>query len=151
MIRFNSNLSQVPMILYEVLRLYPPISLLNRETVEEIKLGNITLPAGVQVDLPLMLLNYDSKLWGDDVNEFNPERFAGGTAAGTKGKVVFFPFGWGPRYCLGQNFAMLEAKLVLVMILQRFSFELSPTYTHSPAPIVTLQPQHGAHLILHKL
>ncbi|KAG4947479.1 hypothetical protein JHK87_043486 [Glycine soja] len=146
-----SHLKIVTMILYEVLRLYPPAVYFNRAIKNDVELGKMSLPKGVQVSLPILLIHQDHDIWGDDATEFKPERFADGVAKATKGQVSFFPFGRGPRVCIGQNFALLEAKMVLSLLLQKFSFELSPAYAHAPTIGFTLNPKFGAHIILHKL
>ncbi|KAL6909679.1 hypothetical protein ACP4OV_001338 [Aristida adscensionis] len=145
------HLKIVTMILYEVLRLYPPFVLLIRRTCKEMELGGVKYAAGVNIVLPLLFIHHDSTIWGKDASDFNPERFADGISNATKHQAAFFPFGGGPRICIGQNFALLEAKIALCTILQQFSFELSPSYTHAPYTVTTLQPQHGAQIKLKKL
>ncbi|KAI7753181.1 LOW QUALITY PROTEIN: hypothetical protein M8C21_003283, partial [Ambrosia artemisiifolia] len=108
--------------------LYPVAATTRRLIHEEVKLGNLTLPARTIIQLNNLLFYHDKKTW-----------------------VLYLPFGTGPRICIGQNFAMLEMKMALAMILQRFSFDLSPSYSHAPQTVLSLQPQFGAHLILHKL
>ncbi|CAL1373276.1 unnamed protein product [Linum trigynum] len=150
-----SQLKTMTMIIYEVLRLYPPATQLIRVVERDTKLGDFVLPAGTQMALPAILIHKDPEIWGDDAGEFNPERFADGISKATKNhnqQGAYFPFGWGPRICIGQSFAMMEAKMALAIILKRFSFELASSYVHAPSTeALTLQPQFGARLILHKL
>ncbi|CAD6341253.1 unnamed protein product [Miscanthus lutarioriparius] len=142
---------QVTMILYEVLRLYPPVVQLDRQTYKEVELGGVTYPPGVLLSLPIVFIHHDKDVWGEDADEFRPERFKDGISRASKDSPAFFPFGWGPRICVGQSFALVEAKMALSSILQHFSFGLSQSYTHAPFPVSTLQPEHGAHIMLKKL
>ncbi|GKD98657.1 cytochrome P450 CYP72A219-like protein, partial [Tanacetum coccineum] len=110
----------------------------------------MVIPTGVHIIVPTMLVHHDRELWGEDATEFKPERFSQGVAnaATLKGSSSFIPFAGGPRVCIGQNFVMIEAKVAIGKILQRFSFKLSPSYEDSPFPTFTLPPQFGAKLIL---
>jgi cytochrome P450 len=140
-----SRLKIVTMILYEVLRLYTPVVALTRQTYKTMQLGDLTIPPGVLVTMPILFIHHDPDIWGPDATEFKPTRFAEGISKATKdGRLGFYPFGWGPRICIGQNFALLEAKMGLSMILQHFKFELSEKYQHAPYTVITVHPEHGA-------
>ncbi|XP_016728175.1 cytochrome P450 CYP749A22 isoform X2 [Gossypium hirsutum] len=144
-----AKLKIMTMIINETLRLYGPSNGLPRAVTREVQLGKLLLPANIDI-LPLNIgLHRDPHIWGDDVHHFKPERFAKGIAKATNyTTAAFFPFGLGPRSCVGMTFATIEAKVALSMILQRYTIALSPAYVHSPIPILTLRPQHGIQVIL---
>ncbi|XP_016568603.2 cytochrome P450 734A1 [Capsicum annuum] len=137
----------VTMILNETLRLYPPIVALTRGTSKDIKLGDLEIPANTQFYVSVAAVHHDTEIWGEDALEFNPQRFA----ESRKHLASFFPFALGPRVCVGQNLAMVEAKIVLAMIVQNFSLALSPSYVHAPTMRLTLQPQYGAPILFRKI
>lgn len=122
------------MILYEVLRLYPEAIAFSRKMYKEMEIGGIVYPVIVIVEMPILMIHHDPDIWGSDAHEFKPDRFSEGIFKASKNTGAFLPFGWGPRICIGQNFALLEAKIALSMILQHFEFELAPSYTHAPHP-----------------
>ena len=137
------------MILDESLRLYSPVILVKRRVAREVRLGNMTLPPNTELYISPLAVHHDPKIWGNDVHLFKPDRFEGGIAKATNNTpAAFMPFGFGPRICVGSNFAMAEAKIALAMILQRFKFKLSPNYVHSPIQVIMVKPQHGVQIIL---
>ncbi|KAF3787837.1 Cytochrome P450 734A1 [Nymphaea thermarum] len=140
-------MKQVEMVLKESLRLYPPAVHLHRQACKDMKLGDLTLPAGVQVYLPILAVHHNAEFWGPDVSEFNPARFSDGSS----NPAAFFPFAMGPRVCIGKNLVMTEGRVVISMILQQFSLDVSPTYVHAPMQLMALQPQYGAQVILHRM
>ena len=148
MLNMHQLRSQVTMVLKETLRLYSPAVMINRIAAKDVKLAGLDVPAGTFIYMPTIAVHHDNQVWGGDANEFNPSRFSG-TKSHNLG--AFFPFGIGPTICIGQNLAMVEAKVALAMILQRFVFTVSPSYVHAPMLLLTLQPQYGAQVILRKI
>lgn len=135
------------MILNESLRLYPPIVATIRRAKADVDLGGCQIPLGTEVLIPILAVHHDQAIWGSDANEFNPARFSEGVARAAKHPVAYIPFGLGVRQCIGQNLAILQTKLTLAIILQRFTLRLSPQYKHAPTVLMLLHPQYGAPII----
>ncbi|KAI3452927.1 hypothetical protein Pfo_009590 [Paulownia fortunei] len=147
-----ARLKIMNMIIEESLRLYPPVPAIKRKVDKQVKLGKLTLPPEMELYISPLALHHDPSIWGEDVHIFRPERFAQGIVKATNNNpVAFLPFGSGPRTCVGLNFAIIEAKIALSMILQRYRLILSPTYTHSPIQLFMIRPEHGVQVILQKI
>ncbi|KAJ8452782.1 hypothetical protein Cgig2_014545 [Carnegiea gigantea] len=146
-----SNLKTLTMIFYEVLRLYPPVVATIRRTKRDVELGGLGIKAGIELLVPILAVHHDPIVWGHDASEFNPTRFSQGVARAATHSTAFMPFGLGARQCIGQNLALLQTKLAIAMILQRFTFELSPNYKHAPTVLMLLYPQFGAPIIFRSL
>ncbi|KAG4943085.1 hypothetical protein JHK85_047731 [Glycine max] len=142
-----AKLRTLSMIVNESLRLYPPTIATIRRAKADVDLGGYKIPRGTELLIPILAVHHDQAIWGNDVNEFNPGRFSDGVARAGKHPLAFIPFGLGVRTCIGQNLAVLQTKLALAIILQRFSFRLAPSYQHAPTVLMLLYPQYGAPII----
>ncbi|KAK3195251.1 hypothetical protein Dsin_026561 [Dipteronia sinensis] len=145
------NLKTMTMVIQETLRLYPPVGLLPREALQDIKFKDIVIPRGMGIRIPIAMLQQDPHLWGPDAHQFNPERFAHGISAACKIPQAYMPFGIGPRICAGQHFAMTELKVMLSLILSKFCVSVSPKYNHSPVYRLVVVPEHGIDLYVTKI
>ncbi|RLM56343.1 hypothetical protein C2845_PM10G15400 [Panicum miliaceum] len=141
------KLKTLGMILNETLRLYPPAVATIRRAKRDVVLGGLSVPRDTELLIPIMAMHHDAALWGPDAARFDPGRFAGGAARAAAHPLAFVPFGLGPRMCIGQNLALLEAKLTLAVLLQRFQLARSPNYVHAPTVLMLLHPQYGAPVI----
>ncbi|KAJ0053697.1 hypothetical protein Pint_00056 [Pistacia integerrima] len=137
------SMKSLTMVIQETLRLYPPAGFVFREALDDIKFKNIVIPEGMGIQVPIPLLQQNPDLWGPDAHEFNPERFAKGISGACKIPQAYMPFGAGPRACAGQHFAMTELKVIISLVLSKFSFALSPNYHHSPMIRVNIVPENG--------
>ncbi|GMH03644.1 hypothetical protein Nepgr_005483 [Nepenthes gracilis] len=146
-----ANLKTLGMIIHETLRLYPPVVATIRRCKEKVELGRTNIPKGVEILIPILAVHHDSTVWGPDASEFNPGRFAHGASRASKHPTAFMPFGLGGRQCIGQNLAVLQVKMAIAMILQRFSFDLSSNYKHAPTVLMLLHPQFGASILFRTL
>ncbi|XP_072994983.1 cytokinin hydroxylase [Typha latifolia] len=148
-----SKLTKMGWVLNEMLRLYSPAPNAQRQAREAIKIGeDIVIPKGTNIWVDVVGMHHDPELWGEDANEFKPERwFKEGLYGGCKHRMGFLPFGFGGRMCVGKNLTLIEYKVVLSLILRRFALSVSPHYKHSPRIMLSLRPSSGIQLVLHPI
>ncbi|WJX76132.1 hypothetical protein P8452_59583 [Trifolium repens] len=137
------SMKTLTMVIQETLRLYPPAVFVTRTAMQDISIKGIELPKGMNIHIPISILQHDIDLWGPDAHEFNPERFANGVIGSCKIPQAYIPFGIGPHVCPGQHLSMIELKVILSLILPKFRFSLSPSYCHSPAYRLLIAPGQG--------
>jgi cytochrome P450 len=140
------RLTWTRMVLEEVLRLYPPAWGFSRLALHEDEIGGYRVPEGSIVFLIPFVLHRRPKLWPDP-ERFDPERFAPGRESG-RHRFAYLPFGAGPRGCIGNQFAMVEAQLIVASIAQRYRVELAPGQAIRPDPLITLRPKPGIQAML---
>ncbi|WP_158279817.1 cytochrome P450 [Coraliomargarita sinensis] len=126
-------------IFYESIRMHPPIYVTYRQAAKDVTLGGVRIRRGDTVHISPLIANYDTRYWNEP-ESFNPQRFKGGAEGDDK--FVFFPFGVGPRSCIGSHFALLEARIIMTTLAQALKFELvDPHFVAKPEPLVTLKPR----------
>jgi len=108
-------------VLNEAMRLYPPVYTLFREAKTDVKIGGYRIPAGSGLMLPQWVV-HRSPRWYDNPAQFDPGRWESDRAA-DRPRFSFFPFGGGPRHCIGKQFSMLEAKLILATVAQEYTLD----------------------------
>ncbi|CAM6114833.1 unnamed protein product [Calypogeia fissa] len=140
------------MFVEESLRLYSPASGVYREVVKsKTTLLGEPLPKHLVVMIDILGVHRDKRYWGEDALEFKPERFANGIAKACTNRFAFNPFGAGLRNCVAQAFALTELKLILAMLVHRFSVRVSPSYRHEPVLTLNLQPKFGVEVVLERV
>ena len=139
----------------ETLRLYPPAPGTVRKAAVPTRIGNVPIPQGTEVTIPIWAINRTKALWGEDAAEFKPERWLEGPHAangGADSQYAFVTFLHGPRSCIGQGFARLEMKCLLAALFTRFSFEVAePDKKIEIGGFITVKPEGGMRLRVHEL
>ena len=129
------------MVLEEALRLYPPAWVFERQAITADKLGDYAIEPGAIVGLCPYTLHRHPDHW-ENPEGFDPERFRPERAA-ARPRYAYLPFGGGPRTCVGNHFAMMEAQILLAMIVREQRLELVPSHRVELDPMITLRPKHG--------
>lgn len=135
------RLTYVGQVIDESMRLYPPAWIVERQALADDRLGPWRIPRGTVVGVSPWLMHRHPDHWADPLR-FDPDRFAP-DRLDERAKLAYLPFGAGPRICIGNQFALMEAKIVLAMVLQRFAIALADPAAIEPDPRVTLRPIPG--------
>jgi cytochrome P450 len=142
------RLKYTEMIAKESMRLYPPAFGIGREAIEDFELGGYRVPAKSQLFMFQWATQRDPRFFPEP-NRFYPERWTE-DFTNSLPKYAYFPFGGGPRACIGNYFAMMEIVLLLATIGQRFRFSLLPDHPVSLMPAMSLRPAKGIKVTVEK-
>lgn len=132
------RLTYTEQVIKESLRLYPPAYVLFRQTAEDVEIGGYRIPEGTKITLPQFRLHADPRFW-DSPEAFRPERWIDGMEESLP-DYAYFPFGGGPRHCIGMRFAMTELKHLVPTIAQRVAFDLTSDPEPELQASITLRP-----------
>lgn len=140
------QLAYTKMVVEESMRLLPPVWALSREAIADDEIDGHHIPSGSTVVLSQFITQRHPDFW-EDPDTFDPERFAPDRVQ-QRHRFAYFPFGGGPRICIGSNFAMIEAQLLLATIAQQYELDLVPEHPVQPEPLITLRPKYGLMMTL---
>lgn len=143
-----ARLTYTHMVLDETMRLYPSGWLIFRTAVQNDKIAGYDILAGSLVLTSPYVMGRHTRYW-DRPEQFEPERFEEDRSK-ERPRLAYFPFGSGPRGCVGESFAMMEMQLVISHIAQAFHLQQDPHYHFKVNPQFTLQPRQGVRVILRK-
>jgi cytochrome P450 len=136
------DLEYTRMVVQEALRLYPPIWVYPRDAIDDDELAGYHIPGGTSILLAPFVSHRNPKVWENPM-AFDPTRFAAG-AERERPKLSYFPFGGGPRQCIGNTMALLELRLIVAMVVSRFRLELVPgTFVRYGNSAISMRPVGG--------
>lgn len=140
------QLTYTNMVLKEAMRLYPAAWVIGRQALEDVEIQGEVIPKGAILNIYTYFIQRNEKYW-DNPTRFDPERFSPENE-GRINKWAYIPFSTGPRVCVGNSFAMMEAQLLLATIASRFQLSLPTGHSVELNPLVTLNPKGGLPMIL---
>lgn len=140
------RLKYTEMVLAESMRLYPPAWIIGRRALGDYEINGYHIPAGAILLMSQYVMHHNPKYFPDP-ERFDPERWTP-EAKEARPQFSYFPFGGGPRLCIGENFAWMEGVLVLATLAQQWQMRLAPGHPVELEPLVTLRPKHGMKMIL---